>query len=86
LARVLHLKYRQLRPSSEESIELPAPQTSPRSIGHDRLLYRILHAEHPRTGDALCAYPTYGLARLNRTLTLRDTWAKLQAQGRQDKA
>ncbi|GAF91640.1 unnamed protein product, partial [marine sediment metagenome] len=25
-------------------------------------LYRILHAEHPRTGDAWCIYPTYDFA------------------------
>ena len=26
------------------------------------ILYRILHAEHPRTGDAWCVYPTYDFA------------------------
>jgi glutaminyl-tRNA synthetase len=25
----------------------------------DPVLYRIMHAEHPRTGDAWCIYPTY---------------------------
>ncbi len=28
----------------------------------DPVLYRILHAHHPRTGDAWCVYPTYDYA------------------------
>ena len=28
----------------------------------DPVLYRILHANHPRTGDAWCIYPTYDFA------------------------
>jgi glutaminyl-tRNA synthetase len=28
----------------------------------DPVLYRILHAAHPRTGDAWCVYPTYDFA------------------------
>ena len=28
----------------------------------DPVLYRILHADHPRTGDAWCIYPTYDFA------------------------
>ncbi len=28
----------------------------------DPILYRILHASHPRTGDAWCVYPTYDFA------------------------
>ncbi|MCA8985925.1 MAG: glutamine--tRNA ligase, partial [Planctomycetaceae bacterium] len=28
----------------------------------DPVLYRILHAEHPRTGDAWCIYPMYDYA------------------------
>ena len=28
----------------------------------DPVLYRILHAEHPRTGDAWCVYPMYDFA------------------------
>src|SRR6478609_1634744 len=28
----------------------------------DPVLYRIVHAEHPRTGDAWCIYPTYDFA------------------------
>ncbi|MGV8082704.1 MAG: glutamine--tRNA ligase/YqeY domain fusion protein [Coriobacteriia bacterium] len=28
----------------------------------DPVLYRILHAEHPRTGDAWCIYPSYDFA------------------------
>src|SRR5665648_27997 len=33
----------------------------------DPVLYRILHAEHPRTGDAWCVYPTYDFATGNPT-------------------
>jgi glutaminyl-tRNA synthetase len=28
----------------------------------DPVLYRIVHAPHPRTGDAWCIYPTYDFA------------------------
>ncbi len=28
----------------------------------DPVIYRIVHAEHPRTGDAWCVYPTYDFA------------------------
>jgi len=28
----------------------------------DPVIYRILHADHPRTGDAWCIYPTYDFA------------------------
>ena len=28
----------------------------------DPVIYRILHAPHPRTGDACCIYPTYDFA------------------------
>ena len=28
----------------------------------DPVIYRILHAEHPRTGDSWCVYPTYDFA------------------------
>ena len=28
----------------------------------DPVLYRILHASHPRTGDKWCVYPTYDFA------------------------
>jgi len=28
----------------------------------DPILYRIVHADHPRTGDAWCVYPTYDYA------------------------
>jgi len=31
-------------------------------IMRDPVLYRILHAAHPRTGDAWCLYPTYDFA------------------------
>jgi glutaminyl-tRNA synthetase len=35
---------------------------SPNMNLRDPVLYRILHAEHPRTGDAWCVYPTYDFA------------------------
>ena len=35
---------------------------SPNINLRDPVLYRILHAEHPRTGDAWCVYPTYDFA------------------------
>ena len=35
---------------------------SPNMNMRDPVLYRILHAEHPRTGDAWCVYPTYDFA------------------------
>ncbi|MFM2105557.1 MAG: Glutaminyl-tRNA synthetase, partial [Chloroflexota bacterium] len=35
---------------------------SPNINLRDPVLYRILHASHPRTGDAWCIYPTYDYA------------------------
>jgi glutaminyl-tRNA synthetase len=35
---------------------------SPNINLRDPVLYRILHAEHPRTGDAWCVYPMYDFA------------------------
>jgi glutaminyl-tRNA synthetase len=35
---------------------------SPNPNLRDPVLYRILHATHPRTGDAWCIYPTYDFA------------------------
>jgi len=35
---------------------------SPNINLRDPVLYRILHATHPRTGDAWCIYPTYDFA------------------------
>ena len=35
---------------------------SPNINLRDPVLYRILHAEHPRTGDAWCIYPMYDFA------------------------
>jgi len=39
-------------------IDMAAPNINLR----DPVLYRILHAEHPRTGAAWCIYPTYDFA------------------------
>ena len=39
-------------------IDMAAPNINLR----DPVLYRILHAEHPRTGNAWCIYPTYDFA------------------------
>jgi glutaminyl-tRNA synthetase len=36
--------------------------TSPNINLRDPVLYRIVHASHPRTGDAWCIYPTYDFA------------------------
>jgi glutaminyl-tRNA synthetase len=36
--------------------------TSPNFNLRDPVLYRIVHASHPRTGDAWCIYPTYDFA------------------------
>ena len=35
---------------------------SPNINLRDPVLYRIVHADHPRTGDAWCIYPTYDFA------------------------
>ncbi len=35
---------------------------SPNINLRDPVLYRIVHASHPRTGDAWCIYPTYDMA------------------------
>jgi glutaminyl-tRNA synthetase len=35
---------------------------APNIILRDPVLYRIVHAAHPRTGDAWCIYPTYDYA------------------------
>jgi glutaminyl-tRNA synthetase len=35
---------------------------SPNMNLRDPVLYRIVHADHPRTGDAWCIYPTYDFA------------------------
>jgi glutaminyl-tRNA synthetase len=39
-------------------IDMAAPNINLR----DPILYRVVHAEHPRTGDAWCVYPTYDFA------------------------
>src|SRR5687767_7872434 len=39
-------------------IDMAAPNINLR----DPVMYRILHARHPRTGDAWCVYPTYDYA------------------------
>ena len=39
-------------------IDMAAPNINLR----DPVLYRIVHAEHPRTGNAWCVYPTYDFA------------------------
>ncbi|MDP1805384.1 MAG: glutamine--tRNA ligase/YqeY domain fusion protein [Acidimicrobiales bacterium] len=36
--------------------------SAPNIILRDPVLYRIVHAEHPRTGGAWCIYPTYDFA------------------------
>ncbi len=36
--------------------------SSPNINFRDPVMYRILHADHPRTGDAWCVYPSYDFA------------------------
>jgi glutaminyl-tRNA synthetase len=40
------------------TIDMAAPNINLR----DPVLYRIVHSDHPRTGDAWCVYPTYDFA------------------------
>ncbi len=45
-------------PVLRAKIDMAAPNMNMR----DPVLYRIVHASHPRTGDAWCIYPTYDFA------------------------
>jgi glutaminyl-tRNA synthetase len=49
-------------PDGSRVLRAKIDMASPNINLRDPILYRILHAEHPRTGDAWCVYPTYDFA------------------------
>jgi glutaminyl-tRNA synthetase len=49
-------------PNGARVLRARIDMTSPNINLRDPVLYRIVHATHPRTGDAWCVYPTYDFA------------------------
>jgi len=49
-------------PTGARVLRARIDMTSPNINLRDPVLYRIVHAAHPRTGDAWCVYPTYDFA------------------------
>jgi glutaminyl-tRNA synthetase len=49
-------------PNGARVLRAKIDMASPNMNMRDPVLYRILHAEHPRTGDTWCIYPTYDYA------------------------
>jgi glutaminyl-tRNA synthetase len=49
-------------PDGARTLRAKIDMASPNINLRDPVLYRILHAHHPRTGDAWCLYPTYDYA------------------------
>jgi len=49
-------------PDGARVLRAKIDMASPNINLRDPVLYRILHAEHPRTGEAWCVYPTYDFA------------------------
>ncbi len=49
-------------PDGARVLRAKIDMASPNINLRDPVLYRILHAEHPRTGDAWCVYPMYDFA------------------------
>ena len=49
-------------PNGARVLRAKIDMASPNINLRDPVLYRILHATHPRTGDAWCIYPTYDFA------------------------
>ena len=49
-------------PNGARVLRARIDMASPTINLRDPVLYRIVHAEHPRTGDAWCIYPTYDFA------------------------
>ena len=49
-------------PNGARVLRAKIDMASPNMNLRDPVLYRILHATHPRTGDAWCIYPTYDFA------------------------
>src|ERR1700744_4448933 len=59
-------RFRRMRagefPNGARVLRAKIDMASPNMNMRDPVLYRILHAEHPRTGNAWCIYPTYDYA------------------------
>ena len=49
-------------PNGARVLRAKIDMASPNLNLRDPVLYRIVHASHPRTGDAWCLYPTYDMA------------------------
>ena len=49
-------------PNGTRVLRAKIDMSSPNPNLRDPVLYRIVHASHPRTGDAWCIYPTYDFA------------------------
>jgi len=49
-------------PNGARVLRAKIDMASPNLNLRDPVLYRIVHASHPRTGDAWCIYPTYDMA------------------------
>ncbi len=49
-------------PNGSRTLRAKIDMTSGNINMRDPVLYRVLHASHPRTGDAWCIYPTYDFA------------------------
>ncbi|MFZ2489415.1 MAG: glutamine--tRNA ligase/YqeY domain fusion protein [Anaerolineae bacterium] len=49
-------------PDGTRTLRAKIDMASPNLNMRDPVMYRILHAHHPRTGDAWCIYPTYDWA------------------------
>jgi glutaminyl-tRNA synthetase len=49
-------------PNGSRVLRAKIDMASPNINLRDPVLYRIVHAEHPRTGGAWCVYPTYDFA------------------------
>ncbi|MCI0582625.1 MAG: glutamine--tRNA ligase/YqeY domain fusion protein [Chloroflexi bacterium] len=49
-------------PNGARVLRARIDMASPNLNLRDPILYRIVHASHPRTGDAWCVYPTYDFA------------------------
>jgi glutaminyl-tRNA synthetase len=49
-------------PNGARVLRAKIDMASPNINLRDPVLYRIVHAAHPRTGDAWCIYPTYDFA------------------------
>jgi glutaminyl-tRNA synthetase len=49
-------------PNGARVLRARIDMASPNVNLRDPVLYRIVHASHPRTGDAWCIYPTYDMA------------------------